>query len=621
LVTAPIDRKIAFVAAHATKLGNTQLNGPIRYCDDPAVYLDDALTQHDSKVAMPIARRNQVTLMTILFVVTGVVAIVSNDRVALLVLPLAHLVQSALLYRNIKVQTRTPPASHIRDAYLGLAITCIPASALQAYGRIHHLPSMRTIGLAFSFIALLFAMTGGGLTAGPMFRAPSLTTSLSLLLTGFVFGGVAMQWATAVPDSNVPLIGTLKAVAGLGVGLVIASAVPLIRRSRTLGRRNETWGICAVVLWTLGQFALAFRGSHATMGLIGAPAVVGVGLITAAMWAPGASELGRPLTALQSDRSTRTATTVMLTVVSASVALLVPYKVGWGSGASISVSTIAIAQAAVIAWFITNARHGDHFTPATRARAHLRRDLRAALIRGEIEPHYQPIYRASDEQPAGFECLARWRHAELGVLTAADFLDVARQDDLLDTIDRLMFASTLEHLDTLLGCLRTENPFVTVNVHPERFASTSFVEEIGIELTRRGRTGAGLIVELTEHTSIENWDQFAANAAALQALGIGIAVDDFGMGNANYGLLLQCEPNIIKFDKVITNTSVSTARGRALLQSAFDAATAVGAQIVVEGIEDKARAPQLVALGAHYFQGYAFGRAASLATLSSTALA
>jgi EAL domain-containing protein (putative c-di-GMP-specific phosphodiesterase class I) len=556
-----------------------------------------------------------------MFVVAGLVAVVSNDRVALLLLPLTHLAQAAILYRNIKSQTRTPPASHIRDAYLGVALACIPASALQAYGRIHDLPVMRNVGLACAVVALLFAIAGGGLTAGPMFRAPSLTTSLSLLLTGFVFGGIAMQWATAVPDSNAPLAGTLKAVAGLGLGLVVASAVPLTQRARTLGRRNESWGIAAVVLWTLGQFVLAFRASHATMGLIGAPAVIGVGLVTAGMWAPGASELGRPLTALQSDRSTRTATSVMLTVVSASVALLVPYKVGWGSGASIAVSTIAIAQAAMIAWFITNSRHNGRLTPATRARAHLRRDLRAALINGDIEPHYQPIYRASDQQPAGFECLARWRHADLGVLTAADFLEVARQDDLLDTIDRLMFATTLEHLDTLLGCLRTENPFVTVNVHPERFASRAFVEEVGTELARRGRGGAGLVVELTEHTSIENWEQFAANAAALQALGVGIAVDDFGMGNANYGLLLQCEPNIIKFDKVITNTSVTTARGRALLQSAFDAATAVGAQIVVEGVEDRERVPQLVALGAHYFQGYAFGRAESLAVWSSTSLA
>jgi EAL domain-containing protein (putative c-di-GMP-specific phosphodiesterase class I) len=127
-----------------------------------------------------------------------------------------------------------------------------------------------------------------------------------------------------------------------------------------------------------------------------------------------------------------------------------------------------------------------------------------------------------------------------------------------------------------------------------------------------------LVVELTEHASISDWDQFAQNVAALQAIGIAVAVDDFGVGHANYSLLLRCDPDIVKLDRILTATFMTSARGRAIARSAFDAAAAVGARVIVEGVEDLAAASELIALGADYFQGYALGRAQSFATLDKS---
>jgi ammonium transporter, Amt family len=203
-------------------------------------------------------------------------------------------------------------------------------------------------------------------------------------------------------------------------------------------------------------------------------------------------------------------------------------------------------------------------------------------------------------------------------LTAADFLDIAAADDLLDAIDRLMFSTTLDNLDDLLGGLSVDEPFVSINIHPQRFASAGLVDEVISELAKRGRDGTGLVVELTEHASISDWAQFGANVEALQAIGIAVAVDDFGVGHANYELLLRCDPDIVKLDRTLTASFMGTPRGKALARSAFAAASAVGARVIVEGVESIDAANELCALGADFFQGYAFGRAQSFTTLNSS---
>jgi EAL domain-containing protein (putative c-di-GMP-specific phosphodiesterase class I) len=560
-------------------------------------------------------KSNRVAIaLAFVFVIGALSMMGASDRVAIVVLPFLGLAESVALF--VRRSHFTAPTSRVWNGYLGVALATTPTTVFNGLSRGHDLDAIRIAAVVLAVAALLLAMYAGGLTAGPGFRVPSIATWMSLFVTGFVLSGVAMQWAWSLGDNKSGLVGTVRSIEALGAAIVACSLVPLIRQVRRIGRTAEAWCIAAAALWTLGQLVFVVQGLHARVGLVSGPAIGAIGLVAAGAWSPGAELVGRQYDRIGSARPTRTASIVMLTVMSASIALVVPVNVGWGSGASIAVSTIAVAQTALLAWFVTSAMHPQSVVSLGKSQHSARRHLRNALVKGELVPYYQPIHRATDNRVAGYECLVRWNHPRFGVLSAAQFLDVASDDHLLDSIDRLMMATTLDNLDALFATTSVDDPFVTVNIHPERFAGDSVVKELRAELDARGRSAKGLVVELTEHTAIEHWDRFTANVSALQHLGVRVAVDDFGMGHANYNLLMQCDPDFVKLDKVITSLSFSSDRSRLLLKSAFDAARAVGAKIIAEGIEDADAMGDLAALGADYFQGHALGRAQPLSALT-----
>jgi EAL domain-containing protein (putative c-di-GMP-specific phosphodiesterase class I) len=86
-------------------------------------------------------------------------------------------------------------------------------------------------------------------------------------------------------------------------------------------------------------------------------------------------------------------------------------------------------------------------------------------------------------------------------------------------------------------------------------------------------------------------------------MGVTIAVDDFGSGNANYSALLKFEPDIVKLDHSIVEAARRSDRGRRLLSSAISAAQSVGALIIAEGVVDETTSFEMQRLGVHYVQG------------------
>jgi EAL domain-containing protein (putative c-di-GMP-specific phosphodiesterase class I) len=560
--------------------------------------------------------RTAITLAT-LFAVASVVVMALRDQQNLYVIACLHTTQLIALLANARAVRLDGTAATVRRSFIAMAALAVPAAILLTSGRLHHHTALHRCGLAAQVMSLMFAIYGGGRAVSPLLRAPLLNHVAKVFLAGVVLGGVAMQWSSVIAH-NPTLIGAMRAIAGVGTALVLSTVLPMIHRLRRVGRTNEVWLVVGATVFTVGQLVVILSQTRVTQGLVSGPAALAIGMLVAQFWATNANDLGQPLPALGGEPAPRTAATMMIAALSGSIAVLVPFVVGWVSERNIVISTAAIGQAVFLVWFIASRRapaHARRAHASARSTDTLPRDLRAGLIDGSVVPYYQPIFRAHDQVAAGYECLVRWIHPQRGVLTAAEFLDIAAADHLLEAIDRLMFSTTLDNLDILLGGLSVDEPFVSVNIHPRRFASAALVDEIISELAKHGRDGTGLVFELTEHTSIPDWAQFAANVEALQAIGIAVAVDDFGVGHANYEVLLRCDPDIVKLDRTLTASYMETARGKAIVRCAFAAAAAVGARVIVEGVENLDDATELCGLGADFFQGYAFGRAQSFATL------
>ena len=172
-------------------------------------------------------------------------------------------------------------------------------------------------------------------------------------------------------------------------------------------------------------------------------------------------------------------------------------------------------------------------------------------------------------------------------------------------------------LPALLATSSVDHPFVTVNVEPTRMQESGFADRVLTTLRDLNLDPNGLIIELTETAAVTDWDEIMRNVAVFKDAGIGLAIDDFGAGHANFGLLVSLDPDLVKLDRTLVEAAMTSTRGRAVARMAADAARSAGARVVAEGISESAWGTELHDLGFDLLQGYAFGRPQALDSILS----
>ncbi len=126
-----------------------------------------------------------------------------------------------------------------------------------------------------------------------------------------------------------------------------------------------------------------------------------------------------------------------------------------------------------------------------------------------------------------------------------------------------------------------------------------------------------MVVEITEHEPVDDYDELARALERLRARGARIAIDDAGAGFASLRHTLQLEPDVIKLDISLTRR-IDRERGkRALAKALISFAQEMGVDIVAEGIETEAELHTLLELGARYGQGFFLARPGPLPTLDA----
>lgn len=117
---------------------------------------------------------------------------------------------------------------------------------------------------------------------------------------------------------------------------------------------------------------------------------------------------------------------------------------------------------------------------------------------------------------------------------------------------------------------------------------------------------------------MDDWEELRANVARFKAAGIGLAIDDFGAGHSNFGLLVELDPDLVKLDQTLIVAALNSDRGRSVVRNAVAAARSAGAKIVAEGVSNAEWTSVLDELGFDHMQGYAFGKADSVASYCGT---
>ncbi|KAE9412456.1 hypothetical protein Angca_007921, partial [Angiostrongylus cantonensis] len=232
--------------------------------------------------------------------------------------------------------------------------------------------------------------------------------------------------------------------------------------------------------------------------------------------------------------------------------------------------------------------------------------LAGALASGAIEVWFQPQVRLSDRQLCGLEALVRWKHPEHGWVPPPEIVSAAaatRQSEALTS--RVIDASCLM-IRSLDGVGRMDVN-VSFNASPRELGQYSLPDVLAGALADHGVPAERLEVEITEEAMFQD-DRGTSVLQKIAALGVNIAIDDFGVGYSSFGALKQQIFNCIKIDRMFIDGLTTGEDGRALVQAILGVARALGVKAIAEGVETAEQVAILHHLGCPEVQGYFFGR-------------
>ena len=262
------------------------------------------------------------------------------------------------------------------------------------------------------------------------------------------------------------------------------------------------------------------------------------------------------------------------------------------------------------------------FDEALRNRARERiateRALRQALDAGELRLHYQPIVSLDGGAVQSVEALVRWQHPERGLLLPAQFIPIAEQSSLILAIGAWTLNEASEQAGRWRARFGEAAPLpVSVNMSARQLAQPTLPEIIGQVLAEAGVAAADLAIEVTETALIEDSSVPAESLRALKALGVKIVLDDFGTGYSSLSHLQKFSIDTLKIDRSFVTHLTAGSDDSAIVRAIAAMASALGLEVVAEGVETAEQAAEAHALGCGWAQGYHFARPAPPAEIDS----
>lgn len=214
---------------------------------------------------------------------------------------------------------------------------------------------------------------------------------------------------------------------------------------------------------------------------------------------------------------------------------------------------------------------------------------------GGFEIHVQPIWDFVADRTVGFECLSRFNQEPRR--TPDKWFAEAAEVGLGVELELAAIKAALAHGGRFAAPL-----YLTVNASAEAMASPGFDDAL------RGCDPERVVIELTEHSAVEDYDRLAERLAGFRERGVRLAIDDAGAGYAGLQHIVRLKPDIIKLDMSLTRDVDSDPARRALATALIFYARETGCEILAEGIETEAELRTLKVLGVAKGQGYWLGK-------------
>jgi diguanylate cyclase (GGDEF)-like protein len=239
---------------------------------------------------------------------------------------------------------------------------------------------------------------------------------------------------------------------------------------------------------------------------------------------------------------------------------------------------------------------------AAAQRFRLEQSLRRAVEGGELLLMFQPIVALHEFETTGLEALLRWRRPDGRIASATEFIPVAEKSGLIHELTGWVLRSAAS---TAAGWRAQgwQRASVAVNVSPPQFFESDFVDRVARTLEATGLPPSALELEITE-TVVQTGSATIESLHRLRALGVSIALDDFGMGYSSLTSLEQLPITRVKLDRLLVAGVDSNPRSAAIVRSIVALCHGLGLQVVAEGVERATQLEFLAQCGPLGVQGY-----------------
>ncbi|QBI20876.1 EAL domain-containing protein [Egibacter rhizosphaerae] len=240
----------------------------------------------------------------------------------------------------------------------------------------------------------------------------------------------------------------------------------------------------------------------------------------------------------------------------------------------------------------------------------LEADLRSVIERDELVVHYQPIVQLDGHRVVGYEALVRWQHPTRGLLYPNEFIPVAEQTGAIVALGAWVLREACRDAASWEAPEDGAPLTLSVNLSGRQLSDPGLSGHVVDALAASGLPPERLTLELTESVLVGEPARTAERLHELKALGVQLAIDDFGVGYSSLSYLRQFPADILKIDRSFIDTINDPAKLPAMIRGLLELGDTLHLQTVAEGIETPEQLAALSGSGCTMGQGFFFAKPA-----------
>tara|TARA_Y100001956_G_C4123680_1_gene188887 strand:+ start:912 stop:2687 length:1776 start_codon:yes stop_codon:yes gene_type:complete len=284
----------------------------------------------------------------------------------------------------------------------------------------------------------------------------------------------------------------------------------------------------------------------------------------------------------------------------------------WGKNADFALYKARTEGAGSVCWF------DDQLLNETIRQHQIETEIKDALANQQFVLQYQPKVSINEARIIGAEALIRWNHPHLGPISPAEFIPVAEKTTQIVPLGQWIIYQACRQAKQLNE--QGLDVCVAVNVSTVQFAHADLFDVVCKALKDTQLPSHLLQIEITESTLMSDPEHITDICRQLRAVGVTIAIDDFGVEYSCLKYLKQLPIDVLKIDKCFVDECSNSHSDRVLVNTMVQMGHSLGIKVIAEGVEYEEQLAVLEELGCDQYQGYLFSQPLSYQEFSSMLL-